>query len=76
MEPVAKIVMTSSNGNIFRITDPLWGEFTYHRWIPLTEANDAELWYFFFDLHQNKMVEQTIETQLIWDAVALIMTSL
>ena len=30
--------MTSSNGNIFRITGPLCGEFTGHR--------DAELWHF------------------------------
>ena len=29
-------MMTSSNGNIFRVTGPLWGEFTGHRWIPLT----------------------------------------
>ena len=39
-------MMTSSNGNIFRITGPLCGEFTGHRWIPLTKASDAELWYF------------------------------
>ena len=26
--------MASSNGNIFRVTGPLWGEFTGHRWIP------------------------------------------
>ena len=25
-------MMTSSNRNIFRITGPLWGEFTSHRW--------------------------------------------
>ena len=39
-------MMTSSNGNIFRVTGPLWGEFTGHRWIPLTMASDAELWCF------------------------------
>ena len=38
--------MTSSNGNIFRVTGPLCGEFTGHRWIPLTKASDAELWCF------------------------------
>ena len=27
-------MMTSSNGNIFRVTGPLCGEFTGHRWIP------------------------------------------
>ena len=26
--------MTSSNGNMFRVTGPLCGEFTCHRWIP------------------------------------------
>ena len=40
--------MTSSNGNIFPDTGPLWGEFTSHRWIPLTKAGDVELWCFFF----------------------------
>ena len=30
--------MTSSNGNIFRVTVPLCGEFTGHRWIPLTKG--------------------------------------
>ena len=39
-------MMTSSNGNIFRVTGPLCGEFTGPRWIPLTKASDAELWCF------------------------------
>ena len=26
-----KVVMTSSNGHIFRVTDPLWGESTSHK---------------------------------------------
>ena len=37
-------VRTSSDGNIFRVTGPLWGEFTGDRWIPRTKASDAELW--------------------------------
>ena len=37
--------MTSSNGNILRVTGPLWGE-SGDRWIPLTKASDAELWCF------------------------------
>ena len=41
-------MITSSNGNIFRSTGLLCGEFTGDRWIPLTKANDAELWCFFF----------------------------
>ena len=39
-------MMTSSNGNIFRVTGPLCGEFTSHRWIPRNKTSHAELWYF------------------------------
>ena len=39
-------MMTSSNGNIFRVTDHLCGEFTGPRWIPRTKASEAELWCF------------------------------
>ena len=35
-------MMTSSYGNIFRVTGPLCGEFTGHQWIPLTKASDAD----------------------------------
>ena len=41
-------MMTSSNGNFFRVIGRLCGGFTGHRWIPLTKASDAELWFFFF----------------------------
>ena len=41
-------MMTSSNGNIFRVTGPLWRESTCHRWIPFTKVSDAELWCVFF----------------------------
>ena len=40
------IMMTSSDGNIFRVTGQLCGEFTGPRWIPRTKASDAELWCF------------------------------
>ena len=59
----------------FRGTDPLWGEFTGHRWIPLTKASDAKLWCFLRSAPE-QMVEQTTKTLVIWDAIALIMTSL
>ena len=36
-------MMTSPNENVFRVTGPLCGEFTGHRWISLTMASDAEL---------------------------------
>ena len=39
-------MLTSSNGTIFPVTGPLWGESTGHRWIPLTKVSDAELWCF------------------------------
>ena len=39
-------MLTSSNGNIFRVTGHLCREFTGHRWIPRTKASDAELWCF------------------------------
>ena len=40
-------MMTFSNGNIFRVTGPLHGEFTGHRWwFSRTKASDAELWCF------------------------------
>ena len=39
-------MMTSSNGNIFRVTGRLREKFTGHRGIPLTKASDEELWYF------------------------------
>ena len=48
------LMMTSSNGNILRVTGHLCGEFTGPRWIPRTEASDAELWWFFFNLCLNK----------------------
>ena len=38
-------MMTSSNGNLFRVTGSLCGEFTGQRWMPLTKASDAGLGY-------------------------------
>ena len=49
-------MMTSSNGNIFRVTGLLCGEFTGPRWIPRTKASDAELWYYLWSAS-----EQTLE---------------
>ena len=38
-------MMTSSNGDIFRVTGPLWGESTGHRWFlsqrPVTRSYDV-----------------------------------
>ena len=46
LNKMTDIMMTSSNGNIFRVTGPLCGEFTGHWWIPRTKASDTELWCF------------------------------
>ena len=43
---VRMVMMTSSNGNIFRITGHLCGEFNSPWWIHRTKASDAELWCF------------------------------
>ena len=43
-------MMTSSNGNIFRVTGPLCREFTGYRWIPHTKASDAKLWCFLWSV--------------------------
>ena len=69
------IMMTSSNGYIFRVTGHLCGEFTGHRWILRTKANDAELWCFLSSASEYP-VEQTIVRLVIWNAIAVIMTSL
>ena len=51
-------MMTSSNGNIFRVTGPLCGEVTGHRWIPLTKASDAG-----FDVFYDRRLNKRLSTQ-------------
>ena len=50
-------MMTSSNGNFFRVTGHLCGEFTGTRWVPCTKASDAEF-DVFFDLRLNKRLSK------------------
>ena len=57
------------------ITGSSWEESTGDRWIPLIRASDADLWCFLWSAPE-QMVEQTVKTLVIWDANALIMTSL
>ena len=45
-------IMTSSNGNICRVTGHLCGKFTGPRWIPRTKASDAELWCFLWSVSE------------------------
>ena len=49
---IFQYMMTSSNGNIFRVTGHLCGKFTGPRWISRTKASDAELWCS-FDMRPN-----------------------
>ena len=46
-------MMTSSNGNIFRVTGHLCGKFTGHRWISHTKAIDVELWCFLWSVSES-----------------------
>ena len=65
--------MSSSYGNIFRVIGRLCGEFTGHRWIPRINARDEEFWCFIWSAPEST-VQQAMETLVIWDATALIMT--
>ena len=53
---IGKVMMASSNGNIFHVTGLLFGEFTDHWWIPLTKASDTELWCFLWSVPE-QMIE-------------------
>ena len=64
-----------SNGNIFHVTGPVFGESTSHRWVPLTKTSDAELWNFLWSAPEQTF-EQTTEMLVIWDAIMLIMKTL
>ena len=51
-------MMTSSNGNIFRVTGHLCGEFTGHRWITRTQRPVTRNFDVFFDLRLNKRLSK------------------
>ena len=57
-QDISYVMMTSSNGNIYRVTGHLCGEFTGLRWIPRTKASDAELYDVFFDMRLNKRLSK------------------
>ena len=75
-ESIRKVfMMTSSNGNIFHVTGPLWGESINHQGIPLIKASDAELWCFLWYVAE-QTAEQARQMPVIWYAIALIVTLL
>ena len=51
-------MITSSNGNIFRVTGHLCGELTGPRWLPHTKANGAELWCIFWSASELAHADQ------------------
>ena len=65
----------SSHGNIFPVTGHLWWKSTGRRWIPRKTAIDAELWCILWSAPE-PLIEQTLETPVNRDAIALIMTSM
>ena len=50
-------MMTSSNGKIFRVTGPLCGEFTGHRWVP-AQRPVARCFDVVFDLRLNELLNK------------------
>ena len=51
-------MMTTSNGNDYRVTGPLWQETTVHRWIPLTKPGMRSFG-IFFDLRNKRLSKQS-----------------
>ena len=56
------------NGKDFRVTSPVWTEFSGHRWIPVTRASDARFCFIFFDVQAVKQVD---DLSMIWDFIVL-----
>ena len=57
---VLRVMMTSSNGNIFHVTGPLCGKFTGHQVIPLTtKASDVKLWLFLWSTPEQTVGKQS-----------------
>ena len=52
-------MMTSSNGNIFRITRPFRGEATDHWWILLTKTSDTERLSFLWSALNQRLIKQS-----------------
>ena len=66
-------MMTSSNGNIFRVTGHLCGEFTGPRWIPRTKASDAELWCFLWSAPNNREAGDSRRYQAHCDVIVMLL---
>ena len=58
---ITQDMMTSSDGNIFRVTGPLCGELTGDRSIPRTKASDVELCCFLWSTSKWRLSKQSWE---------------
>ena len=72
----ANCMATSLHGNIIRVTGPLWWEYIGQNGEQLislqrARASSAELW-----CPTGQIVEQIVESPVIWDAIAAHVTSL
>ena len=62
---LVQYMMTSSNGNVFRVTGLLCGELIHRSsGIPLKKPSDAGLWYLFLSAPE-PTIKQTMETPVI-----------
>ena len=77
--PLVHVIVSSLMHNdvikYSRVTGPMWRKSTSHQSITLARAIDTELWCFLWSVPE-QTIEQTIKTPVIWDAIALIITSL
>ena len=67
-------MMTWTNGNIFRVTGSLCGEYTGPGEFP-TQKTVTRNFEDFFDLYLNKWLSKTIVGLVIRDTIAIVMTS-
>ena len=53
-------MVTSCDGNAFRITGPLWGESTGYRWIPLTKEPVMWSFYVYFEVSPDELLNKQL----------------
>ena len=66
---------TSSTGNLFRVTVPLWGESTGQRWIPLAKGQLCGIWCFLWCSYK-QTISRVVGDLRRQDIGLLIVTSL
>ena len=69
---ISRFMMTSSNGNIFRVTGHLCEEFNGYRLNPRTKASDAELWCFSWSAPEQMDNVKTWDGVMLWEEFIII----